>query len=133
MANVLHKTRDPVDYRTSVNEPDYPQEDWWWSPDISAVENVPRKYWARPLTNPVTEMSQAEKDALDAADAGTAVTNEKDGAKNFHDASSSDSRALRAVVKLLVDELNILRALHSLPDRTYAQARNQIGSMIDSE
>lgn len=73
MANVLHKTAVPVDYRESVNTPDFPEVDWFINPDISAVENVDKKYWARPLTDPVTEMTQAEKDVIDASEAAQAV------------------------------------------------------------
>jgi hypothetical protein len=67
MASVLHKTADPTDYRTSVHTPDFPSATWFINPDVSAVESVPTKYWARPLTDPVTEMTQGEKDAVDAA------------------------------------------------------------------
>lgn len=67
MADVLHKTADPVDYRLSVNTPDFDPAEWFINPDVSAVSAVPKKYWARPLTDPVTEMTQPEKDAVDAA------------------------------------------------------------------
>jgi hypothetical protein len=65
-ANVLHRTADPVVYRRSVNEPDFPTSNWFHDPDISAVQSVPRKYWRRPLTNPVTEMTGPEKAVVDA-------------------------------------------------------------------
>ena len=77
MADYLHKTRDPVDYRPSVGtttlddtasaDPVDVAVNWFKDPDISAVAAVPQKYWARPLTDPVTEMTQPEKDAVDAA------------------------------------------------------------------
>lgn len=69
MANVLHKTADPVDYRTSVNTPDFPTQDWFINPNVSSVAGVPTKYWKRPLSDPVLEMSQAAKDAVNAAEA----------------------------------------------------------------
>ncbi len=133
MGDVLHKTRDPVDYRTSVNTPEYDPADWFHSPDTSAVVGVPRKYWQRPLADPVLEMTQAEKDAVDAAAAAAAATAAKTGAKTRHDAEDGEGRALRALVKLMVAELNILRAEHGLADRTYAQARTAIDAEIDGE
>jgi hypothetical protein len=39
---------------------------------------------------------------------------------------------LRAVVQVMTAEINTLRALHSLPDRTNAQVKNAILSKIDS-
>ena len=65
MANVLHKTT--LQYLESVNTPDYPSVDWVINPDISAVLNVPHKYWKLSGTN-VVEMTLAEKSAVDAAE-----------------------------------------------------------------
>jgi len=89
MANVLHRTSKV--YLTSVNTPDYPEEDWVINPDLSAVENVPVRYWVverieipwvppvveegfpEPDPEPSTwvdvirEMTQEEKDAYDLA------------------------------------------------------------------
>ena len=33
------------DYRRSVNTPDFPAQDWYHNPDLSAVVSVPMKYW----------------------------------------------------------------------------------------
>lgn len=63
MANVLKKTT--LEYKESVNTPDYPSSDWLINPDMSAVVNVPRKYW-KLVGNNVVEMTQTEKDAVDA-------------------------------------------------------------------
>ena len=64
MADVLNRTT--LQYLQSVNTPDYPVVDWVINPDLSGVAGVPQKYWK--LTGDVvSEMSQAEKDAVDAA------------------------------------------------------------------
>jgi len=61
MANVLH--RASKQYRPSVNTPDFPKEDWIINPDLSAVENVPKKYW-KIIGDAVSEMTPAEKDTF---------------------------------------------------------------------
>ena len=64
MANVLNRTT--LAYLLSVNTPDYPTESWVINPDMSAVSAVAAKYWK--LTGDVvSEMSQGEKDTVDAA------------------------------------------------------------------
>ena len=49
----------------SINTPDYPVADWLINPDVSAVSTVARKYW-KVSGSSVVEMSQAEKDVVDA-------------------------------------------------------------------
>ena len=66
MANVINKSTK--EYRTSIHTPMYDPADWLINPDVSAVISVPQKYWklvGSPLS--VVEMTQAEKDAVDAA------------------------------------------------------------------
>ena len=64
MANVLNRTTKQ--YITSVNTPDYPVVDWIIEPDLSAVVGFPSIYWT--ITgDTVSLMSQAERDAIDAA------------------------------------------------------------------
>jgi hypothetical protein len=156
-ANVLHRTADPVVYRRSVNEPDFPTSNWFHDPDISAVQSVPRKYWRRPLTNPVTEMTGPEKAVVDAQLASAEANVQKARAKQTYETTDQQGRVLRAVVVLTVDELNALRtwtrdfktltaasanysafatAVSTLPtlnNRTYAQAKTAIESAVDSE
>lgn len=149
MADVLNRTT--LEFRRSVNTPDFPVESWVIDPDISPVVGVASKHWK--LTGDmVSEMTQGEKDAVDAteaaailaaakADAGTAI----DGLRGYQ---------LRALAKLLLDELNVLRqwiatfkaqtalasnladfktriaALPNTPDRTLAQAKTAYKSAI---
>lgn len=171
MANYLHKTRDPVDWRPSTStakiatqDGSYSAADWFINPDVSAVYDsstrsylVPRKYWSRPLTDPVTEMSSAEKSAVDAAEAQAIIDEAKAAAKQLHSELDYQGRAIRAIVLLVVDELNVLRTqwrdfqaevaattnlndfqsriagLPSLGDRTYSQAKTAIDNEIDAE
>lgn len=100
MANVLHKTADPPLYRTSVNTPDFDSADWFVNPDISAVAGVPIKYWK--LTDPVTEMNQAEKDAADAAIANSQLLAERAEAVSRADLGIET----RALVEVLLFEIN---------------------------
>lgn len=88
-------------------------------PDMSAVEGVPSKYWVI-IGDVVSEMNQGEKDAVDAV----ALTARRDAAVNA--AVDEVEGDLRQIVKLMISEINILRAEHSLPDRTLAQFKSQI-------
>ncbi len=64
MADVLNRTT--LQFLASVNTPDFPVGSWVIDPDMSAVANVPQKYWL--LTGDVvSEMDQAAKDVVNAA------------------------------------------------------------------
>jgi len=64
MAAVLNRTTKQ--YIPSANTPDYPVVDWIINPDLSAVVDVPNKYWV--ITGDVvSEMTQEEKDAYEDA------------------------------------------------------------------
>jgi len=157
MANVLHKTTSPADYRVSVHTPDFPDTDWFINPDISAVALIPTRYWIVG-TNPVQEMTQPQKDAVDAAIVAAAKASEKSAASAAIDGNSGYE--LRALAQVVIDEINNLRqwdtdlkaafannstlatirtavaALSNMPARTLAQAKtaykNHIaGSGID--
>ena len=68
MANVINRTT--CEYLESVNTPDFSVLDWIINPDLSAVSGVPMKYW-KCSGDSVVEMSQAEKDTVDAAEAAS--------------------------------------------------------------
>jgi hypothetical protein len=70
----------------------------------------------------------ADQTNIDAATAAAEVTVDRDTEKDVYDVR----RLFRALVESLVDEINTLRALHSLPDRTVAQARTAILNKIDN-
>lgn len=69
MASVaIFKAGQQPQYLLSVNTPDYSSDpDVIVSPDLSSVQNVPLKYWKR-VGNTISEMSQAEKDTITAAE-----------------------------------------------------------------
>jgi len=93
-------------------------------PDLSAVAGVPSMYWI--ITGDVvTEMSQGEKTAVDDA----LLSDSRDATVEVvEDVEAFD----RQIVQLLIRELNILRALHGLPDRTLAQVKAQMRSGLGS-
>ncbi len=132
MANVFNRT--VAEYKISVHTPDFPVADWAINPDVSGVAGNPVRYWFLDgTTNPegfevIDIVDAATMAAIDAAIAATQLTQQRDGAKNEFDAQ----RTLKALAELLVDEFNILRALHSLPDRTFAQLRTAIRAKIDA-
>ena len=125
MANVLHRTTKQ--YLKSVNTPDYPVADWIVNPDLSAVTGFDSKYWLISGDN-VTLMDQSARDAVDVAEAQAAIDNERATQKNRID----NEKVLTAIAKVMMDEINILRAEHSLTARTLAQVKTAIKSEVDN-
>ena len=119
MPRWLHRTTKQL--LVSVPSADLPevQANYIKEPDMSPVAGVSSIYWT--ITGDiVSEMSQGEKDAVDAA----ALTARRDSAV---DRAVDDLEGdLRQLVKLMISEINILRAQHSLADRTIAQFKTQI-------
>lgn len=125
MASVLNRTTK--DYRPSVNTPDFDVADWIINPDLTAVVGEPRKYWI--ITGDVVTLaSPAEQTVIDADIAVARDLAGKESEKEEYDAK----RVLRAIVELLIDELNVLRTIEGLPDRTIAQTRSAIRNKIDT-
>lgn len=119
MGNFLHRTTKVYLQSVPYNELPEPLANYISMPDLSAVEGVPSKYWI--ITGDiVTEMNQAEKDVVDAA----ILVARRDRAVNAMIDSLEGN--LRQLVKLMISEINILRAEHGLPDRTMAQFKTQI-------
>lgn len=120
------------------------------------ARTVPKKYLKR-VGSTVQEMTQPEKDAVDAAAAAAIIAAAKSAAKATQTQLDAQARVLRAVVKETVDELNFLRerdrdrsvdvaaatsladlktrwaARSALADRTYAQAKTAIDNLVDGE
>lgn len=78
MANVLH--RSTGQYRQSAHTPDYDPVNWIINPDVSAVADVPLKYW-KISGDTVSAMIRAERDVVDAAEIAAAIAAEKEAAK----------------------------------------------------
>ena len=78
----------------------------------------------------VRDATQTEIDGFPAQrDADELLIDRDQAAKSYTD-DPVLRKALVALVKVLVDEINTLRALHSLPDRTLAQAKTAIQNAI---
>lgn len=65
MATVLNRTT--LEILQSVNTPDYDPADWIVDPDLSAIKDVPKKYW-KVVGDSVVEMDATEKVPGDATD-----------------------------------------------------------------
>jgi len=119
MGNYLHRITKR--FLESIPPDELPEavENYISKPDMSAVDGVPSKYWV--ITDDViSEMSQEEKDAVDA----NALSDRRDAAvSGMMDELESD---LRQLVRLMMSEINILRAEHGLPARTLAQLKTAI-------
>ncbi len=123
MANIaIFKPGQTPQYLTSVNEgpyvvdPNVPKNevepndaDVLINPDVSAVAAVPLKYWKR-VGDLIQEMTAGEKTTLDAAEAAAALTARRTTASNVSNNSTADGIQMRAIVSILLDELNTLRA-----------------------
>ena len=119
MPNYLHRTTKQL--LVSVAESDLPETvaNFIIDPVLPAVE---RRYW-NIVGDTVSEMSQAEKDVVDTA--------QKDVIRDRIAARMDDVEdELRAVVLILIDEINILRSLAGLAPRTPAQAKAGIRSKL---
>ena len=108
MADILHRTTRQL--LRSVNTPDFvpawrkgepaPTDgDWIVNPDLSAVADLPAKYW-KLSGNAVLAMTQAERDAVDAAEAAAA-----EQAQRAADKAMVDSGALDRVLAVLAPKL----------------------------
>ncbi len=138
MPNYLHRTTKQYLQSVSPASLSEPAANYIFMPDLSAVAGVPSQYWI--ITGDVvSEMSQAEKDVVDAANLSEA----RDGAIQ-EDIDELES-VLRQVVQMTIDELNILRQQFNITtaesnqltttafaDRTMAQVKNQLRNDLGS-
>ena len=67
-----------------------------------------------------------------AAEATDLTLIDRTSAKDIFDTGSVSKKYLKAIVQVTLDEINTLRGLHSLADRTLAQAKSAINSKIDA-
>lgn len=104
----------------------YPLSNYWRDPDLSAVGDVALIYW-KESGGIFSEMTESEKAIKDAKLAAAAIVAGQLEAKNEID----NKRVLRAFAEVVVDEINILRAQHSLADRTLSQLVTAIKNKID--
>lgn len=80
----------------------------------------------------VRNATSAEIAAFVTAESQDQVSTDRMQAKASINSLPITKKYLQAIVSLLLDEINTLRALHSLTDRTIAQAKTAIDNKIDS-
>jgi hypothetical protein len=110
----------------SVAEADLPEPvgNYVEDPDLSAVSGQPKKYWEL-LGDIFSLADSAEMVAIDAAE--LAAT--RDSLADEIDRAESYSKAFALTI---MDELNILRAQHSLSDRTPSQLKTAVRNRMDT-
>jgi hypothetical protein len=148
MADVVHRTT--VEYRKSVDTVGYDPAVWIHNPNLSALVAVPQKYW-KVSGDSVLEMTAGEKTTVDQAQAAAALAADKATSK-----LECDLRYFKALVKILIDQFNLLRqrdaaraaalaeastfaayktamaAIATMQDITADQARTAIKNEIDA-
>ena len=112
MSDVLNRTTGLTypygkDYRKSVNEPDFPQVDWIWEPDLSAVVGFNSIYWD--ITGDVVSLvDQATRDARDAEIAAQALIDERDAAAASPDREGFEGTHIRGLFEVFNKRDNYL-------------------------
>ena len=97
-------------------------EEWIYQPDMAAVVGFESKYWII-VSDTVTLMSKAERDIVDVdeiSDRRDAVVAEMDEVEGY----------IRAFALTVLDEVNTLRAKHSLADLTISQLKNAVRNKL---
>lgn len=122
MPDWLHRTTKQ--YIGSDAEADLPEPvaNYIEYPDLSSVKGYPKKYWA--ITGDVISLiSQTARDTLDA----TQLESDRDRAANK---LNNNENLLRAIMLVVTEEFNILRAEHGLPARTLPQLKTAIRNKL---
>ncbi|KKK62099.1 hypothetical protein LCGC14_3007720 [marine sediment metagenome] len=96
--------------------------DWIYGPDMSAVGGQPNKYWLI-SGDTVGLMNQVARDAVDAAE----LSDSRDSVAAQLDEVED---VLRAFALVQLDEINVLRGLFGLPDRTVVQLKNAVRAKL---
>jgi len=109
MAIVLNRITKEL--RRSVHTPDFPEVDWIYDPDLSAVEGFPSKHWII-AGNMVLLKDKAARDADDAQEAAQKAA---DVAQKQQDRDDIQN----AFVTILMPEINKPRAQVDEMTRTW--------------
>lgn len=128
MADVLSRTQ-PYRLLRSVHTPDYPAIDWIIEPDLSAVRGFDPKYWTV-SGDTVSLLSQAERDAIDAAEQTAKLD-------SIADELTRTQSVTRAFAEVVADEFNrhaekingILTAIDGA--NNLADVKSAIGAISD--
>ena len=134
MPNYLHRTTKQYLQSVSPASLPKPAANYIFMPDLNAVAGVPSIYWTI-MGDAVSEMSQAEKDAVDEA----ILSNARDSIIE-EDIDNLES-TMRQLTQMTIREINILRQQFntttaevaqltdtSFADRTMAQVKSQMRS-----
>ncbi len=134
MPNYFHRKRKQVLLSFSPASLPDPASNYIFMPDLNAVAGVPSIYWTI-MGDAVSEMSQAEKDAVDEA----ILSNARDSIIE-EDIDNLES-TMRQLTQMTIREINILRQQFntttaevaqltdtSFADRTMAQVKSQMRS-----
>jgi hypothetical protein len=97
------------------------------TPDGASLD--PAKIWDDPNVRNATAPEIA---AFSAAEAVDTNLQDRQKAKDLLDSQPQMRKVLRSLVEVIIDEINTLRALHSLGDRTLTQAKTEILNKIDA-
>jgi hypothetical protein len=128
-----HSLERVTGYEASGSQSDYAGRDdvvIYAKGDVFPTLAEPQMYW-RHDAGVIRDMDSVEKSALDAEIAAALLASRRDGAKAAVDLPGVEGYKLRAVVELMIREINVLRAQHSLADRTLAQAKAAYLALID--
>lgn len=105
--------------------------DYLVDPDISALQGiVARRYWKHEA-GAIIEYTPAEKATQDAVQQALWDQKVREAAKDELADFKGTALMIRAAFDVVKDEINVLRAEHSLAPRTLAQLRNAINARID--
>ena len=129
MANVLNRTTK--EFRRSVNTPDFPVENWIINPDLSSLIETDSKYWVIE-GDTVRDMTDVEKDVVDANEASATEATAKTAAKAVIDGVDPImNKTLTAIAEVIQDELQALKNNTPLASRTMDQLKQAAKDKID--
>jgi len=96
--------------------------------NLDILTNIPIQYWKH-NNGSIVEMTTAEKTAIDDEELAQAIIDKRNEANQK--LITDEGQLTRAFVEIVMNEINILRAEHSLPPRTLKQLKNAIKKKID--
>jgi hypothetical protein len=132
MSSVYNRTTK--DYRLSVNTPDFSVADWIINPDMSAVEGVNKKYH-KVVGDNITEMTQAEKDSVDAVDEDARRSSIKSQAMEIIDAEPANhimGMVLDKFAVVIKRELRNIKSNSPRTEKSMSELRQEVRDAIEN-
>jgi len=124
MPNWLHKTTKQLLHSVCSGELPESKNNYIEEPDLSAVAGQPSKYWTV-SGNQVRLMNDTGRAAVDSVELAS-------NRENTLAELDQVEGVLRAFTLVLLDEINVLRAQHTLPPRTIAQLKSAVRTKLGS-